>query len=184
MLTVTGSIRCPASALAASATTPVMTTRIIPCIICGSISGRITFVYQGDKRMHRSVQYDQNGVIVSEVSGTLDLKTHRMQTISQNSTQVVQRESAFTDIPGGQVYEERVNGDPSHRTLTRSLGKDGAEITEYNPDGSVRSNGRVNSEIDSHGNVVKSMSSAVNGESGAFEPVSVTYQTIEYYQKN
>ncbi len=149
----------------------------------GSVSGRITFAYQDNKRIHRSVSYDQNGVIVSEVNGTLDLKTHRTQTISQNPSQVVQRETVFTDSPGGQVYEEQVNGSPALRTLSHPIGNGSSEFIEYSPDGAVQIRQREKSELDSHGNSVKDIRLIAKGDSGDFQPVDVIFRSIEYYGK-
>jgi antitoxin component YwqK of YwqJK toxin-antitoxin module len=150
----------------------------------GSVSGRITFVYQDNKRIHTSVSYDQNGVIVTEVTGTLDLKMHRMEAISQNGNQVVQRESSFTDTPQGQVYEEQVNGTRTRHTLNRPTGNGGPELIEYNPDGAVGSKQRWKTEDDSHGNSVKTITFVANGDSGNFQPAEVLYLTFEYYGKN
>jgi len=76
----------------------------------GSIAHRTTFVYQDNHRLHESVGYDENGVVISKVNGSLDLKTHRMDTVAQAANQVVSKQTAFTDTAAGQVFEERVNG--------------------------------------------------------------------------
>jgi antitoxin component YwqK of YwqJK toxin-antitoxin module len=150
----------------------------------GSVSHRTTFVYQDNKRIHKSVAYDQNGVIVSQVDGVLDLKTHRMQTITQNPAGVVQRETAFTDTSDGQVYQEQTNGTPTRRSLTRPLKTGGAEMIDYDQDGVVRTRQRVKSEVDSYGNFIKEVNLVARGDSGDFQPAGVIYRTFEYYGKN
>jgi len=150
----------------------------------GSISHRTTFVYQDNKRIHKSVAYDQNGVIVGEVDGVLDLKTHRMQTITQNPAGVAQRETAFTDTSEGQVYQEQTNGNPTRHLLTRPLKTGGAEIIDYDPDGAVRTRQHVKSEVDSYGNLIRQVNLVAKGDSGDFQPVFVIYRTFEYYGTN
>jgi antitoxin component YwqK of YwqJK toxin-antitoxin module len=150
----------------------------------GSISHRTNFVYLESKRIQHSVGYDENGVIVSEINGTLDLKTHRTHTITQNSAQTLQRESSFTDTPQGQVYEEQVNGTRTRHTLNRPTGNEGPELIEYNPDGAVGSKQRWKTEDDSHGNSVKTITFVANGDSGNFQPAEVLYLTFEYFGKN
>jgi hypothetical protein len=60
-------------------------------------------------------------------------------------------------------------------------GKVGAEIINYNPDGSVKSKSRLQSFLDAHGNLIRQiMSESVDGTDN-FRVVSVQYVTIEYY---
>jgi hypothetical protein len=150
----------------------------------GSIAHKTTFVYQENRRLHESLTFDVNGVVVSKVTGTLDLKTHRMETISQSLTEVTARQAAFTDTPEGQVFEGTVNGNQTELTFTHRLGKQGGEVTRYNPDGSVKSRRRFQSELDSHRNLVKQIELAPVNGSDTFRPVGVSYFTIEYYVKD
>lgn len=174
----------------------------------GSIANRTTFVYQDNRRLSETISYDENGVIIRKISGVLDLKTHRMETLSQSVNEVVARQSSFTDTPGGQVYEERVNGNQTAHTVNRPIGNGGGELTQYKPDGSVQSKQRVEpnttgteitlynpdgsvkgrerlqTELDSHGNMVRQVRSESPKASGDFRPVLVLYQTIEYYGQN
>jgi hypothetical protein len=150
----------------------------------GSIAHRTTFTYADDRRLHESVGYDENGVVDSRVTGSLDLKTHKIDTVNQFGNQVDVRQSGFTDTPQGQVFEERVNGAQTERTLNRSLGNGGREIIQYNPDGTVKNKSRFQTSLDSHGNAVKQIWLDLVGGSDNFTPVAVQYVTIEYYGKD
>jgi antitoxin component YwqK of YwqJK toxin-antitoxin module len=171
----------------------------------GLIFHRTTFVYEDNRRLHESVGYDENSVVLSRVTGVLDLKTHKIETVSQVGNNVVTRQSAFTDTPEGHIFEGRVNGMQTELTLTRALrnggvemtrsdpdgavqsrqssqpGRSGAEIIEYNPDGTAKSKSRLQSSFDSHGNVIRQVGSAAVEGTDTFRPAWVQYVTIEYY---
>lgn len=171
----------------------------------GLIAHKTTFVYEENRRLHESLGYDENGVVVSRVTGVLDLKTHKIDVVSQVGNSVETRQSAFTETPEGQTFEGRVNGTQTERTLNRALGnsggeiprsnpdvaapgsqisqsgKSGNEIIQYNPDGTVKHKSRLQSFHDSHGNVVRQiMSESVDGTDN-FKVVGVQYVTIVYY---
>lgn len=149
----------------------------------GSIANKITFAYQNNQRIHESVSYDQNGAVLGRVTGTLDLKTHVMEAVRQTPNQIEKRQSSFTDIPEGQVFQEKVNDNLTQRSLSRPLGPGRVEWIEYNPDGTVKSQQRFESQLDSHGNLVKRVR-FIKDKSGDFHPVEVLYWTIEYYGKS
>lgn len=150
----------------------------------GSVAHRTTFTYADGRRLHESVGYDENGVVVARVTGSLDLKTHKIETVNQFGNQVDARQTSFTDTLQGQVFEDRVNGAQIERTLNRSLGNGGAEIIQYNPDGTVKTRSRFQTSLDFHGNPVKQITLDLVDGSDNFAPVAVQYFTIEYYGKN
>jgi hypothetical protein len=171
----------------------------------GSIAHKTTFVYEDNRRLHESVGYDENGVVLSRVSGVLDLKTHKIDVVSQVGNSVETRQSAFADTLEGQTFEGRVNGTQTERTLNRALGNGGGEITrstpdvaapgsqisqskkndneiiQYNPDGTVKHMSRLQSFHDLHGNVIRQVGSEPVEGTDNFRPVWVQYVTIEYY---
>ncbi len=97
----------------------------------GSIANKLTFAYQNNQRTHESVSYDQNGAVLGRVTGTLDLKTHVMEAVRQTPNQIEKRQSSFTDIPEGQVFQEKVNDNLTQRSLSRPLGPGRVEWIEY-----------------------------------------------------
>ncbi|MFS8084181.1 MAG: hypothetical protein ACMG6H_00985 [Acidobacteriota bacterium] len=147
----------------------------------GSIANRTSFVYQGNRRLHESVGYDENGIVISRVTGTLDLTTHKIETITQTAIQVLARQTSFTDIPEGQVFEERVNGNQTELDVVRRWGKNGNEFAQYNPDGSVKSRQRSQSVWDSHHNVIRTVLFVSDDGTDNFRPVGVHHVTIEYF---
>ena len=147
----------------------------------GSVAGKLTFTYEGDKRIEEVVNYDKDGAVISKVTGTLNLTTHQIEAVTQTPNQTVQRQAGFTDIPNGQIYEEKVNGVAVQRTLTSSAGGRGPEITQFNSDGTVQSKYRRQTEFDSHHNGIRWVS-LQELPGGKFQPVTVFYRTIEYYE--
>ena len=88
----------------------------------GSIASRTTFRYEDNKRFQESVSYDPAGSIVSKSTGILDMKTHQMETVAETPSGVVQKRTAFTDIPNGQIYEESTNYVPGERSVSMRRG--------------------------------------------------------------
>src|SRR5215813_2531955 len=147
----------------------------------GSIASRTTFRYEGDKRFQEAVSYEPDGSIISKSTGVLDMRTHQMETVAEDPSGAVKRRSAFTDIPNGQIYEQSTNDVPGERSVSMRQGNNGAEVTRYNPDGSIITRSRSSSEVDNFGNVIKTVWSVVKGD--VSEPSMVIYRSIEYYHE-
>jgi hypothetical protein len=147
----------------------------------GSVAGKTTYTYAGNLRLQHTENYDRNGLIVSRVDATLDMKTHRTESIGQSPEGVAQRTSAFTDTANSQTYETTLDGSPADKIVSTRAGT-GAQVIQYSPNGAIKSQGHNQNEVDSYGNSIKTV--WFEGQAGeeVSRPTSIYYRTFEYYQ--
>jgi len=147
----------------------------------GSVAGKTTYTYAGNLRLQHTENYDRNGLIISRVDATLDMKTHRAESVAQSPEGVAQRTSAFTDTANSQTYETTLDGSPADKIVNTRVGT-GAQVTQYTPNGAIKNQSHIQNEVDSHGNSIKTI--WFEGPAGAevSRPASIYYRTFEYYQ--
>jgi hypothetical protein len=155
-----------------------------------SVFIRRTYDYPA-KGVRESTVYDQNGAIISKNTtkdsfskGTAEIRQTVVSEINLlDSGKTVKNEQAITHLPNGVlVYEWRQGDRLPERTEHFRIGENVDETLIYNPDGTIKSKERYARELDSHHNVIKTVSSVAEGDSMDFKPVEMTYRTIEYYE--
>jgi hypothetical protein len=146
----------------------------------GSVVGKTTYTYAGNLRFQHTENYDRNGLVISKIDATLDMKTHRMESVAQNPEGVAQRTSAFTDTANSQTYEATLNGAMVDKTVSTRVGT-GAQVTQYTPNGAIKNQSHIQNEVDSHGNSIKTVWFEGQVGTDVSRPVSIYYRTFEYY---
>ncbi|HKC64743.1 MAG TPA: hypothetical protein VKB86_13965 [Pyrinomonadaceae bacterium] len=149
----------------------------------GVVMIRQTFSYNGNKRISQSTSYKRDGTIWVTGTATTDVPTNKTEILSYGPDRVTRSDISVTRTPeGGNLFERQTNGNFEQREKIIPFGKSGNERIQYNVDGTIRSRERTTVEVDSHGNFVKITRLVAKSDSEEFEPIEITYRTIEYYK--
>jgi antitoxin component YwqK of YwqJK toxin-antitoxin module len=150
----------------------------------GSVSSRIVFRREGNRRESEAWSYDFQGNVISQIKNSSDAASGRSESTIVSPSGVARSESSQTDNPDGrrEFKTEGSNGEFRREAVTNVKG--GEERIVYNQDGTIKSKERFIRAFDSYRNMIKTTHLTANGDSADFVPADVTYRTITYFGKN